>query len=161
MAEQPWTILLCSCDDTMPLDPATVRKGCGGASVATAHQLCRAELSRFRAALAAGGPLTVACTQEAPLFTEVAAEATSSAGLLFANVRESAGWSTEAARAAPKMAALLAAAVEPTPSPPLVSFTSDRRQMGALVSPLWLKIAAWVIAATVIGLNLTLLLSFL
>jgi manganese transport protein len=44
---------------------------------------------------------------------------------------------------------------------PLVSFTSDRGQMGALVNPLWLKLTAWLIAATVIGLNLTLLISFL
>ncbi len=44
---------------------------------------------------------------------------------------------------------------------PLVSFTSDRKQMGALANALWLKIAAWVIAATVIGLNATLLFSFL
>lgn len=43
---------------------------------------------------------------------------------------------------------------------PLVSFTSDRKQMGALANALWLKIAAWVIAATVIGLNATLLFSF-
>jgi len=43
---------------------------------------------------------------------------------------------------------------------PLVSFTSDRRQMGALANPLWLKIAAWVIAATVIGLNIKLLTDF-
>jgi manganese transport protein len=43
---------------------------------------------------------------------------------------------------------------------PLVSFTSDRRQMGTLANPLWLKIAAWVIAATVIGLNVKLLTSF-
>lgn len=43
---------------------------------------------------------------------------------------------------------------------PLVSFTSDKRQMGALANPVWLKIAAWVIAATVIGLNIKLLTSF-
>ena len=44
---------------------------------------------------------------------------------------------------------------------PLVSFTSDRDQMGGLVNPLWLKLVAWAIAAAVIGLNLTLLVSFL
>ena len=43
---------------------------------------------------------------------------------------------------------------------PLVSFTNDKRQMGALANPLWLKITAWGIAATVIGLNATLLFSF-
>jgi manganese transport protein len=44
---------------------------------------------------------------------------------------------------------------------PLVAFTSDKRQMGALANPLWLKIAAWVIAATVICLNVKLLSSFI
>jgi manganese transport protein len=40
---------------------------------------------------------------------------------------------------------------------PLVKFTGDRAIMGALVSPVWLKILAWVIAAVIIGLNGTLL----
>lgn len=40
---------------------------------------------------------------------------------------------------------------------PLVTFTSDRAVMGALVNPVWLKLAAWAVAATVIALNLTLL----
>ncbi|MDH7972373.1 Nramp family divalent metal transporter [Sphingomonas sp. AR_OL41] len=44
---------------------------------------------------------------------------------------------------------------------PLVAFTASRAKMGALVSPLWLRIAAWTIAAVVIGLNLTLLVGFL
>ena len=43
---------------------------------------------------------------------------------------------------------------------PLVTFTSNRLRMGALVNPMWLKIVAWAIAAAVIGLNATLLLSF-
>ena len=44
---------------------------------------------------------------------------------------------------------------------PLVSFTSNRSQMGVLVNPPWLKLVAWAIAVAVIGLNLTLLISFL
>ena len=40
---------------------------------------------------------------------------------------------------------------------PLVKFTGDRTIMGDLVSPAWLKILAWVIAAVIIGLNGTLL----
>jgi manganese transport protein len=43
---------------------------------------------------------------------------------------------------------------------PLVRFTSNRTWMGTLVNPMWLKVLAWVIAAAVIGLNATLLLSF-
>jgi len=40
---------------------------------------------------------------------------------------------------------------------PLVKFTGDRTIMGDLVSPVWLKTLAWVIAAVIIGLNGTLL----
>jgi manganese transport protein len=41
---------------------------------------------------------------------------------------------------------------------PLVYFTSDRAKMGEFANPLWLKIAAWTIAAVIVGLNLKLLL---
>ena len=44
---------------------------------------------------------------------------------------------------------------------PLVQFTSDRTKMGRFVNPAWLKIAAWVISAVIIGLNLKLLSGFL
>ena len=40
---------------------------------------------------------------------------------------------------------------------PLVTFTSDRTKMGKFVNPAWLKWAAWIIAALIIGLNLKLL----
>ena len=44
--------------------------------------------------------------------------------LQFANIREAAGWSSEADRAGPKMAALLAAAAEPMPAAPTVELES-------------------------------------
>src|SRR5205085_10657971 len=99
-----------------------VRRGCRGTQVSTARQLCRAELDKFRSAAASGVPLTVGCTQEAPLFSEVAKEG---ADIRYANLRETAGWSADAADAGPKMAALLAAAAEPAPDIPFVSFTSE------------------------------------
>jgi len=43
---------------------------------------------------------------------------------------------------------------------PLVAFTASRAKMGALVSPRWLRVTAWTIAAVVIGLNMTLLVGF-
>ena len=110
----------------MPLDDDAVRRGCGGAAVTTARQLCRAEVERFRAAAAAGGPLTVGCTQEAPLFAEIADEqAAGDLDIKYANIRETAGWSADAAKAGPKMAALLAAAAEPLPGIPVVSLQSE------------------------------------
>ncbi len=106
----------------MPLDVEAVRRGCRGTQVTTARQLCRAELARFRAAAAA--PLLVGCTQEAPLFSEIA-EGQGSADIRYANIRETAGWSAQAADAGPKMAALLAAAAEPVPAVPFVSLDSE------------------------------------
>ena len=41
---------------------------------------------------------------------------------------------------------------------PLVRFTSDARMMGRFVNPTWLKIAAWLISAVIISLNVRLLL---
>ncbi len=124
MSEQKRNIFLCSCDDTMPLDSGAVRRGCRGAEFKTAKQLCRAELERFRAAAARGDPLLVGCTQEAPLFEETAGDARAGA-ITFVNVRETAGWSKQAADAGPKMAALIAAAGERDPEVSFVSLSSE------------------------------------
>src|SRR3984893_4397069 len=123
MAHPPKTILMCSCEDTMHLDTSAVRRGCRNREIATFHQLCRAELDRFRDAAKAEGSLTVGCTQEAPLFADEAGER--SGEIDFVNLRETAGWSTEGNLAGPKMAALLAAASEPTPEHPLVTLESE------------------------------------
>jgi ferredoxin len=105
------TRLICTCEGTMTLAPETL-----GAQGKPASQLCRAQLDHFRAALGQFASVTVACTQEAPLFAEVAEDEGFSGALRFANIRETAGWSADGARAAPKMAALLAMAeVEATP----------------------------------------------
>src|SRR5258708_18173182 len=118
-------ILICSCEDTMRLDADAVRRGCGGTNVTAAQHLFRAEIERFRDAAATGEPLIVGCTQEAPLFSEPAAEIKTSAPLTFVNVRETAGWSDQGAKAGPKMAALIAAAAEPVPEFSLVSRSSE------------------------------------
>lgn len=99
----------------MPLDTAAIEKGCQG-SLSNVDQLCGRDLDRFRDALAAGTPITVACTLQAPLFEEVAEEAGAQGRIAFANIRENAGWSKQASQAGPKMAALLAAAAEPMPN---------------------------------------------
>jgi ferredoxin len=125
MAERPRTILICSCDDTMPLDGESVRRACRGAEVLEGRQLCRAELERFRKAAASGEPLIVACTQEAPLFNEIADEIGADGTLDFVNIRETAGWSKDAANSGPKIAALIAASAEPATEVPFVSLASE------------------------------------
>jgi ferredoxin len=107
----------------MPIDADAVRRSCPGAGIQTATRLCRAELERFRSVMAAGAPVIVACTQEAPLF-RATASADSANSLSFVNVRETAGWSDQAANAGPKMAALIAAAAEPDPEVPFVHLES-------------------------------------
>lgn len=107
----------------MRLDKAALARGCG-ADLHTADQLCGRDLDQFRSLLAAGTPMTVGCTQEAPLFTEVAEDLGAADRLTFANVREAAGWSAEGQAAGAKMAALLAAAGEKLPEPALVTMES-------------------------------------
>ena len=123
MADGPRHVLICSCEDTMPLDVGALKRACRGSEVTPARQLCRAELERFRAAASSGTPLTVGCTQETPLFAEVAWE--SGADIRYANIRETAGWSKDAAAATPKIAALIAMAAEPSPEIPFVSYESE------------------------------------
>jgi ferredoxin len=116
------TIVACSCEDTMPLDIGALERGCRGADLVSGRQFCRAELERFRALAETGAPITVGCTQEAPLFREVSRD--SSSDISFINLRESAGWSAEAAKAGPKMAALAAAAAVPMPEVPVIQLES-------------------------------------
>ena len=123
MSESPKTILICSCEDTMRLDTAAVRRGCRRSEIAEFRQLCRAELDHFRNAAKAEGPLIVGCTQEAPLFGDEAKGR--SEKMEFVNLRETAGWSVDGTKAGPKMAALLAAASEVTPAFPFVTLSSD------------------------------------
>ena len=121
MAERPRKILICSCEDTIPLDGAAVERACRGADVLRGRQLCRAELDRVRDAAAGGPAIAIACTQEAPLFREQGGET----AMTFVNIRETAGWSKEAKAAGPKIAALIAAAGEVMPDVPVVTLTSE------------------------------------
>jgi hypothetical protein len=125
MPETIRNILICSCEGTMPVDGEAVRRGCQRSTVTTARQLCGAEIDRFQAIAGEDAPLTVGCTQEAPRFIEAAAALAPTRPIQYVNIRETAGWSSDAAEAGPKMAALLAAANEPLPDAPVVSFKSE------------------------------------
>ncbi|UVF22180.1 4Fe-4S binding protein (plasmid) [Microvirga terrae] len=108
----------------MPLDKAALERGCGG-KLEFANQLCRKELDRFRAVVSSSEQTVVGCAQEAPLFAQTAAVSGSQSKVVCANVRETAGWSEDAASAGPKMAAILASAAEELPPIPLVTLTSS------------------------------------
>ena len=104
----------------MPYTPDALAAACGAQDQA-AHELCRAEIDRFRAAL--GGPMLVTCTQEAPAFLQAQTEAGDTAPLHFVNIRETAGWSEAARDALPKVAALVAGAKLAAALPEVASVT--------------------------------------
>ncbi len=121
----------------MPLDGPALARALGpeaGRGLDTVHStLCRREAGAFQRASKDGADLLVACTQESRLFLELA-EATEGARgraerpIRFVNIRETAGWSKDAAAATPKIAALIAAAQRPEPEPvPTVSYVSAGR----------------------------------
>ena len=123
--EKPRTVFVCSCERSMPGFGDSVARGCRSAVVQSGDQFCGAELDRVQGALSAGGAITIACTQQAPLFREVAEDAGFEGDLAFANIRETAGWSEQAASAGPKAAALVAMAAEPVAPPASVTLASS------------------------------------
>src|SRR5258708_30254220 len=125
MTIQHKTLKLCSCNKTIALDAAGLAAALKLPAPPAVHtELCRKEAARLQGSLG-DAELLVACTQEAPLFSELAQSAGSKAELRFVNIREAAGWSAEGASATPKIAALLAAAALPDPEPvPNVEYKS-------------------------------------
>jgi len=127
MTQQSRKVLLCNCNRTMPLDGKAVAGTLELDAVPHIHsELCRRHVAAFEAAAKSGEDLLVACTQEAPLFRELHEEFKATGDIRFVNIRETAGWSKDAQQAAPKIAALLAAAQLPAPEPvPVVAYQSN------------------------------------
>lgn len=110
------TTLICDCNQTMPLDPRALSASLN--EPLTLHSsLCRRQAAEFLQAAGKGDELVVACTQETRLFNELADQAHLSTPIKFVNIRETGGWSRDAAKASPKIAALLALAHLPEPDP--------------------------------------------
>ena len=64
--------LICNCNKTMPLDAKALAAALKlDAAPNIANELCHGHMASFEAAVKNGGDLVVACTQEAPLFSEV------------------------------------------------------------------------------------------
>ena len=103
------TTLICDCNKTMPLDGPALRRVLGpdaGAGLETVHStLCRREAGAFQRAAKSGEPVLVACTQESKLFLELNEETEGAASVAerpirFVNIRETGGWSKDAAAGA-------------------------------------------------------------
>ncbi|MGZ5094972.1 MAG: 4Fe-4S dicluster domain-containing protein [Burkholderiales bacterium] len=127
MTTGPCKPLLCNCNRTMSIDVKSIDAALNLETPPTvATELCRKHVATFEAAVKSGDDVLVACTQEASLFTELHKELNATGEIRFVNIRETAGWSAEGTRAAPKMAALLALAGVPEPEPvPVVSYRSS------------------------------------
>ncbi len=125
MALEDRALKVCNCNKTMTLDARALAAALNLEQPVQVHtELCRKEIGSFQEALKEEA-CVVACTQEAPLFSELAGGAKSATRLKFINIREHAGWSKEGAQATPKIAALLALADLPEPeSVPGVNYQS-------------------------------------
>ena len=119
----------------MPLNAAALGEALN--EKLTLHStLCRREAGAFQQAIQSGEPVVVACTQEQRLFGELGQQTEGAVSPIhFVNIRETGGWSQEASRATPKLAALLAAARLPEPPPvPTVAYKSAGRLL--IIGPL-------------------------
>lgn len=150
--------LICDCNQTMTLDAPALRQaltktpGASPDGLERVHTLlCRREAGDFQRAAKSTGQsgeaLLVACTQEQALFQALNEETVGAASiterpLRFVNIRETAGWSgaapsgrgrmgsglASASAVTPKIAALIAAAQGPEPTPvPSVQYRSGGR----------------------------------
>ena len=129
------TTLICDCNQTMPLNAKALGEALH--ENLTLHStLCRRDAGAFQRAIQSGEPVVVACTQEQRLFADLGQQTEGALSpIRFVNIRETGGWSRDAGKASPKIAALLAAAHLPEPAPvPTVTFKSAGRLLiiGAL-----------------------------
>ncbi len=127
MAEGETRIFLCDCEGSMPVAASGLGKTlieAGFARTSFHHRLCRGEVGQFEAGLAEPARICVACTQESPLFAEIAGDAGRD-DIRFVNIRETAGWSDEAPAGLAKMTALIAAAAMPITPARLREIESD------------------------------------
>ena len=152
------TLHVCNCNQTMPLDAAALGAAVKlGRPLLLKQQMCQRELPAY--AEGAKGDLLVACTQEAKLLGDVADDNQGATAIRVVNIRETAGWSQEAAFATPKIAALLAAAALPDPPPvPRVAYKSGGQAL--IVGPAeaalyWANLLKGQLAVTVLATGRT------
>jgi len=151
-------LFVCNCNQTMPLDGAALGRALGMKAAPHVHTLlCQRELAQF--ADGASGDMIVACTQEQRLLGDVAEEGGRAQTIRFVNIRETGGWSSEAATATPKIAALLAMAALPDPEPvPSVAYKSEGQLLitGPLDAALgWADALSGQLAVTVLATGRT------
>lgn len=108
------TLMLCDCGGSMSLNSKDIAKASGLTCSALHTGLCTSGLDTLAQTLPAGDVL-IACTQEAAVFDDLAAELSAPAPLCI-DIRDRAGWSDQGGKATPKIAALLAEGMLPRPA---------------------------------------------
>ncbi|MEZ5826727.1 MAG: 4Fe-4S dicluster domain-containing protein [Geminicoccaceae bacterium] len=114
--------LLCTCFDSQTIELDEIGRALAPEGrLKKVAELCRRDVGCFRELAESGEPFTVACEQEAPLFSALAPQS----DVRFVDIRDSAGWSSAGGSKAPKMAALLAAAAIEAPPPESLQVVSN------------------------------------
>jgi ferredoxin len=141
------SLILCDCAGSQHLDVSAIEAGCGLSCSKVHTALCTTEMSAVEAALSEGEVL-IACQQERATF-EALAEDMEVDLPGFVDLRDRAGWGE--GDAGPKMAALVAEAMLPTPETPAVDVISEGVCFvigaGEVVEPLASKLGS-VLAVT-------------
>ena len=119
----PKTLILCDCAKSQPLSEKVFSRVDGIRCSRVHTALCTAE-SGAASKLIAKGDAIVACLQERAVFEELADELGVEAPD-FVDIRDRAGWSDEADKSGPKMAALVRDALLPRPPGKAVDVASE------------------------------------
>ncbi len=117
------SLILCDCAGSQPIDAGLIESASGVACSRVFSRLCTGQIGQAADAIAAGGAV-IACAQERAVFRDLAGELGVEAPG-FVDLRDRAGWSDEAGKAAPKMAALAGEAMLPGAPPHSVDVNSD------------------------------------
>lgn len=117
------TLIVCDCLGSQPIDTKTLEAATGLACSKVMTEACGRQLDQV-AKLMQGGNTVIACQQQSRLFSELSEEL-DVATPAFVDLRDRAGWSDEATRAGPKMAALAAEALLPRVAEKTVDVVSN------------------------------------
>lgn len=137
------TLFVCSCENTFKPDAAMLgdalglgnSKGNGNGTpsksdksnsdeIKSCRHLCGPERDQLFKAATSASTITIACKQEAAGFRDSLDDANFTGAVNFVDIRNAAGWSSEAAQAGPKIAALLAAGRMLPPALPFITLES-------------------------------------
>jgi len=118
-------VILCSCQDSLSPDARAVARALPEARIEVMADPGGRDLERLLKAARASTGLTVACACRQAAIADALEEAGIEIPVSGVNIRELALWSGEAAAAAPKTAALVALAAEPSLDIPMLSLESE------------------------------------